>query len=178
MLLALVLILTLLMLLAARFRAERRRGAKCDRRRQILDGYEGLLLERLREYARRMGIPVGAYSAETLRDWRKNTSAAGQAIRVGARFEIRIREDHVDSPWVLAHELGHVASWQAGGASSEMEADCEAEKIMLSVLTAEERDVVGKIIVGVLRSQVVRESAARAEAEARELDRKLGRRKC
>lgn len=150
------------------------RGRERARRLQLIDGWRPMVIERLREYARRLRVPVLAVAPATLRDWRTDASACGVTVRWGDQFQVLVREDCAGDPWVLAHELGHVASWQAGGASSEGEADCEAEKILLAVLTAEEREVIGPIVTGVLRSPTVRAVAAAQEAASRDLERRLG----
>lgn len=150
---------------------------RCKARIAMIENMDELLVPRLLEYAKRLQVPVLLCAAESLRDWRTNTSACGTATRTRFGYEIRIREDKSKSPWVLGHELGHIASWQAGGSSSEAEANCEAEKIMLAVLTASERAVLGPIITAVKRAPAVLAAASVAEQESLDLARRYGPRR-
>ena len=63
----------------------------------------------------------------------------GRLLLDSARIEILNK--HKESPWVLAHELGHYMSIKQFQDSSEESADREAGKLCCSILSEKEQDL-------------------------------------
>lgn len=63
----------------------------------------------------------------------------GRLLLDSARIEILNK--HKNSPWVLAHELGHYMSIKQFQDSSEESADREAGKLCCSILSEKEQDL-------------------------------------
>ena len=65
----------------------------------------------------------------------------GRLLLDSARIEILNK--HKESPWVLAHELGHYMSIKQFQDSSEESADREAGKLCCSILSEKEQELLG-----------------------------------
>lgn len=99
------------------------------------------LLESLQTLAKKFGIPVSYH--ESLGD------AAGQIVyyrNKSGRFllddvSVQILNKHEDSPYVLAHELGHYVSLVDNDNNSEESADKEAMILCKSFLTSDEIEI-------------------------------------
>ena len=102
---------------------------------------EARLTKSLKSLCEQLAIPLSYHDdlGEAAGHILYHSNMDGRLLLDSARIEILNK--HKETPWVLAHELGHYMSIKQFQDSSEESADREAGKLCCSILSEKEQDL-------------------------------------